>query len=77
MDVQEILNIAIAIVCTIGGWIMKTMWAAISSLSKKVGELEVLVAGDYVKTKKFDHFTDKIFDKLEAISNKLDSKVDK
>lgn len=46
-------------------------------LAEKVGKIEVVVAGEYVKREDFDRVANIIFAKLDKISEKLDSKADK
>lgn len=66
------------------GWILKTVWDAVKDLQKaddelidKVNRIEVLVAGEYVKREDFRSDMDRLFDKLDKIDKKLDSKADK
>ena len=84
MSPQELVNILFALVGVLGGWWMKAMWDAVKELekadrelSKQVGDLKVLVAGDYVRTERFDTLSAALFSKLDRIENKLDQKVDK
>ena len=46
-------------------------------LAEKVGNIEVLVAGQYVKREDFTQVTNQLFFKLDKILDKLDTKVDK
>ena len=46
---------------------MKILWSSIMGLTKKVQELDVLVAGKYVPREEFQKMTEKLFDKLEEI----------
>lgn len=66
------------------GFLLNSVWQAVkdlqkadSELTKRVGEIEVLVAGNYVTRQEFDRVIDKLFDKLDAIEMKLDKKADK
>ena len=60
------------------------MWDSLKSLqqqdrelAEKVGKIEVLVAGEYVKKEDFDRVIERLFDKLDHIELKIDSKADK
>jgi CHASE3 domain sensor protein len=60
------------------------VWQAVKDLQKadkdltaKVAEIEVLVAGHYVKRDDLDQLSKAIFAKLDRIEDKLDGKVDK
>lgn len=81
---QGIFNIAVGVAGALGGWWMKAMWEAVKDLkaaderlATEVGNLKVLVAGDYVRREMFDRLSDAIFAKLDRIETKLDAKADK
>jgi hypothetical protein len=66
------------------GFLLHAVWQATKDLqkedqelAKRVGEIEVLVAGNYVTRQEFERVIDKLFTKLDAIEMKLDKKVDK
>ena len=63
---------------------MRIMWDILQGLQKqdreladKVGKIEVLVAGEYVKKDDFDRVIERLFDKLDHIELKIDNKADK
>lgn len=69
---------------TVFGWVLKTLWqahkdlvSADKALTEDVGELKVLVAGQYVKRDEFRELSNAIFKKLDHIADKLDGKADK
>jgi len=81
---QEIFNIAIGLISTLGGWWLKVMWdslkelqAADKDLVEKVSRIEVLVAGNYVRREEFDRAVERLFVKLDSIELKIDAKADK
>ena len=81
---QEIFNIAIGLISTLGGWWLKVMWeslkelqAADKDLVEKVSRIEILVAGNYVKREEFDRVVERLFVKLDSIEIKIDAKADK
>lgn len=60
------------------GFLLNAVWQATkdlqradSELAKRVGEIEVLVAGNYVTRQEFDRVVDKLFAKLDAIDMKI------
>lgn len=66
------------------GFLLHAVWQATKDLqredqelAKRVGEIEVLVAGNYVTRQEFDRAIDKLFAKLDAIEMKLDKKADR
>ena len=81
---QEIFNLAVGIAGALGGWWLKVMWETLKDLQTadkelmdKVSKIEVLVAGAYVKREEFDRALNRLFEKLDHIDSKLDSKADK
>jgi hypothetical protein len=48
-----------------------------SKLAEKVGNIEVLVAGQYVKRDDMDKSMTALFMKLDRIEDKIDKKADK
>jgi len=66
------------------GFLLNAVWQAVKDLQKsdkeiaaKVAEIEVLVAGDYVKKREFQNNITALFAKLDKIEDKIDRKVDK
>lgn len=88
MGPQEIFNMFVGVVGAAGGWWLNTVWKAVSELQRqdreladKVGRVEVLVAGDYMRKEEFhqrvDQMENRLVRKLDQIDSKLDGKVDK
>jgi hypothetical protein len=84
MDEQQFFNVAVAIIGALGGWWMRVMWQSLkelqaqdSKLADKVGNIEVLVAGQYVKRDDMERTMGALFTKLDRIEDKLDKKADK
>lgn len=84
MSYQDAFNIMATIVGFAGGWWMKTIHESVRDLqtddrklAEKIGSIEVLVAGNYVKRDEMEKTLSAIFAKLEKISDKLDGKQDK
>lgn len=66
------------------GFLLNVVWQAVKDLqiadkniADKVAEIEVLVAGDYLRREDFEHTVGALFRKLDKIEDKLDRKVDK
>ena len=81
---QDLLNWAFGLVNLVIGGFMKAMWDSYkelkrtdTQLAEKVNQIEVLVAGQYVKRDDFDRVANAIFVKLDKISDKLDLKADR
>lgn len=81
---QMFVNAVLGVAAFLGGAVMKSIWDALkkqqdetSALATKVQNIEVLVAGSYVKTDKFEQVITALFAKLDKIYEKLDAKVDR
>jgi hypothetical protein len=84
VEFQDLFNVAMGALLLLGGWFMRIMWDSLQGLQKqdreladKVGKIEVLVAGEYVKKDDFDRVIERLFDKLDHIELKIDNKADK
>lgn len=74
---QSVLNIAVGIAASGYAFILKSMWDSLRSLDRQVGKLEISVAGEYLKREEWKTDMQRLFDKLDAIDEKLDGKADK
>jgi hypothetical protein len=54
---------------------LRELQRADADLTTKVQAIEVLVAGQYVTRGDFERLTERLFDRLDAIERKLDTKV--
>lgn len=84
MDAQSLINTLIALVAFFGGiWVksiadsIKEMKSTDTLLAEKVQNIEVLVAGTYVKREEMNQLGDALFKKLDRIELKIDQKADK
>lgn len=66
------------------GFLLNSVWQAVKDLqaadkelTKKVSEIEVLVAGAYVKKGELSTLVTAMFSKLDRIEDKIDKKADK
>lgn len=66
------------------GFLLNAVWQAVKDLQaadkqlfEKVGQIEVLVAGAYVKKDEFMSQMNALFAKLDKIEDKIDKKADK
>ena len=81
---QNVFNIVIGVAGALGGWWMKAMWEGLKDLQRtdqdltqQVNNLQILVAGRYMRREEFDKTSQAIFAKLDRIEDKLDKKADK
>lgn len=74
---QAFINMLVTIAAGGYAFILKSMWDSLKTLDHDVSKLEVSVAGEYLKREEWKSDMQRLFDKLEIIDEKLDSKVDK
>lgn len=81
---QTIINWLLASFGALIGFLLNAVWQAVKDLqtadkvlAEKVGNIEVLVAGAYVKKDEFTQSINALFAKLDKIEDKLDKKADK
>ena len=84
MDTQSAFNVVLSLVAFLGGWVLNSLRDGMAALQKtdseladKVQHIEVLVAGTYVTREEIKNLTTALFNKLDKIDTKLDTKVDK
>jgi F0F1-type ATP synthase membrane subunit b/b' len=81
---QTIINWLLAGFGALIGFLLNAVWQAVKDLqtadkvlAEKVSNIEVLVAGAYVKKDEFTQSINALFAKLDKIEDKLDKKADK
>lgn len=81
---QTIINWLLAGFSALTGFLLNAVWQAVKDLqaadkvlADKVGSIEVLVAGAYVKKDEFADTVKALFAKLDKIEDKIDRKADK
>lgn len=81
---QTIVNWMLAGFGGLIGFLLNAVWQAVKDLqvadkelAAKVSEIEVLVAGAYVKKEEFSTAVTALFTKLDRIEDKIDKKADK
>ncbi len=83
-DYQILFNSAFAALLLIIGWIMRAMFETLRDLRRKdqdiydkVSTLAVQIPEKYVLKTEMSKLVDRLFDKLDRIENKIDTKADK
>jgi len=81
---QTIINWIFAGFGALAGFILNNIWQAMRDLQQadrvladKVGEIEILVAGEYVKRPELTEAMRDVFALLHRIEDKLDKKADR
>lgn len=81
---QEIINWLLIGLGSILGFLLKVVWNALKDLqdqdrllADKVGHIELLVTGDYVKKADYETMTLRLFEKLDKIEAQISRKADR
>lgn len=84
METQSLINVLFGVIAFLGGWVVRNLQESMANLrasdvelTKKVQEMEVLVAGKYVTWDGLKDVLAPMVATLGRIEQKLDSKMDK
>lgn len=84
MDIQTILNMVFGALLVISGWIIRIVYDTMKDLQKvdkeltdELGEIKILVAGNYITRPEFDKKLDAMFRKLDEIHTLVHNKADR
>lgn len=84
MDYQVMFNIVLGGFSFLAGFLLNNIWQEMKSLQEtdrktidRINSIEVLVAGNYISKQDFTHTMDKVFIKLDEISQTLTKKADR
>lgn len=77
MEYQVLFNSAVSLIFVLTGWLIRTMYDAITILKKDLREIEREVHMKYISKDDYRDDMKEIKDMLSAIFNKLENKADK
>jgi hypothetical protein len=81
MDWQPYINIAfgsvLAVIGSVSGWFARQVWGAVQDLKRDLKDLEVKLPVEYVRKDDLSEMMGRIYQILDRIERKLDSKADK
>ena len=77
MEWQDLLDIAVAAVSALFGWLFKVFWYAIKDLKNEIKETNKIIHEQYVRKDDYRVEMSKIENMFNRIMDKLDGKVDK
>jgi hypothetical protein len=77
MDWQPYINIGLASAFAIAGWFARQVWGAVQELKSDLKTLEVKLPVEYVRKDDLSEMMGRIYQILDRIERKLDSKADK
>jgi len=74
---QDMINAGIGIVGTVFGWVLRTIWNAVTTLQADLKEIERELHTSYVSKDDYRQDILEVKDILKQIFDKLDKKADK
>jgi antirestriction protein len=74
---QDMINAGIGIVSTVFGWVLRTVWNAVTTLQADIKEIERELHTSYVSKDDYRQDILEVKDILKQIFDKLDKKADK
>ncbi|MGB0717718.1 MAG: hypothetical protein ACPGO7_00150 [Alphaproteobacteria bacterium] len=74
---QILFNAAFGALLLLSGWILRTIWDAVSTLKADLAEIERQLPSNYVRRDDYKDDIAEIKEFLREIFNKLDNKADK
>jgi len=77
VNLQEIFNILVPIVCGVLGWFCRELWTAVKDLKEDLTKLSVDLPKNYVARDDYRSDLKEIKDMLGKIFDRLDNKADK
>lgn len=77
MNLQEIFNILIPLICAVLGWFCRELWTAVQELKADLAKLREELPTHYVTKDDFNDRWNEVLKALHRIEDKLDKKVDR
>lgn len=74
---QDLINAAIGLFGTVFGWVLRTIWNAVTTLQADLKDLEREIHTSYVSKDDYRQDILEVKDILKQIFDKLDKKADK
>jgi hypothetical protein len=80
MTHETALTIALALVSFLGGWLVKILWAKHEKFEKshesqqnELKQIALHIETNFVRKQEYNETTNKLFDKIEGVLNKIES----
>ena len=77
IDWQAAFNVVVMGGAGVAGWLLRTIYSAVSDLQKDVSELREHIPTHYISKADMGAFKNELFHRLDRIELKLDGKSDK
>ena len=76
MDLQQVFNIFIPIVCAVLGWFCRELWTAVQELKNDVAKLREDLPSKYVSKEDFNDRWNEVLKSLHRLEDKMDRVVE-
>lgn len=77
MDIQTLFNAVVGASLLMAGWILRTVWDAVTNLKNDLADIERNLPETYVRRDDYKEDINEVKSILREIFNKLDAKQDK
>ena len=72
MDLQQVFNVFIPIVCAVLGWFCRELWTAVQELKNDVAKLREDLPSKYVSKEDFNDRWNEVLKALHRLEDKMD-----
>jgi hypothetical protein len=76
MDLQQIFNVFIPIICAVLGWFCRELWTAVQGLKEDVAKLREDLPSKYVSKEDFNDRWTEVLKSLHRLEDKIDRVVE-
>ena len=76
MDLQQIFNVFIPIICAVLGWFCRELWTAVQELKNDVAKLREDLPSKYVSKEDFNDRWNEVLKALHRLEDKMDRVVE-
>ena len=76
MDLQQLFNVAIPVICAVLGWFCRELWTAVQELKNDVAKLREDLPSKYVSKEDFNDRWNEVLKSLHRLEDKMDRIVE-
>jgi len=76
MDLQQLFNVFIPIICAVLGWFCRELWTAVQGLKEDVAKLREDLPSKYVSKEDFNDRWNEVLKALHRLEDKMDRVVE-
>ena len=77
MNMQDLFNVVIPLICSTLGWFCRELWTAVQELKEDLAKLREQLPTHYVIKDDFNDRWNEVLKALHRIEDKIDKKVDR